>query len=155
MERNSPYLAMTFFSGSRSKRNTALVMVLVWLFALASSVANACFLEKHEPHSTVTGDALEATSHAPAELQSKRGIEAGHHDDSDASKESCLKACDDGTRTWSKASSGVDVADPGPASLVTTLWIASHAVSAPRRADDRALPMVGPPLRVRYSRLAR
>ena len=146
---------MKFFADSRSKRNIAFVVLSVWLFALASSLANACLLEKHESHSAVTDDALATTSHAPAELLSKVGIEAGHHDDADAGKESCLKACDDGTRTLPKAYSGVDVADPGPALLVTTLWIASHAVSAPRRADDRAEPMVGPPLRVRYSRLAR
>ena len=152
---NSPYPTMKFFADSRTKRNTAFGVLLVWLFALASSVANACLLEKHEPHSTVTSDALATTSHAPAEFLSRMGIEAGHHDDSDASKESCLKACDDGTRTLPKAYSGVDVADPGPALLLTTLWIASHAGSAPRRADDRAVPMVGPPLRLRYSRLAR
>ena len=151
-----PYPAMKFFTDSRGKRNTALVVLLVWLFALASSVANACSLEKHQPHSTVTGDALATASHAPANLLSKMSIEVGHHDDSDAGRESCLKACDDRTRTLPEANSGVYVADPGPALLVTTLWIASQlAVPAPRRVDDRAVPMVGPSLRPRYSRLAR
>ena len=153
----SPYPTMKFFADTRSKRNTAFVVLLVWLFALASSLANACLLEQHEPHPTVTGDALATTSHGRGEFLSKMGHEAGHHHDSDPSKESCLKACDDGTRTLPKAYSGVDVTDPPPrpALLVTTLWIASQlADSAPRRADDRAVPMVGPPLRVRFSRLA-
>ena len=151
----SQYPTMKFFADSRSKRNTAFVVLLVWLFALASAVANACLLEQHETHATLTGDALATTSQGRGEFLSKLANEAGHHHDSDANKESCLKACDDGTRTLPKAHSGVDVIDPGPALLVTTLWIASHAVSAPRRADDhRAVPMVGPPLRHRFSRLA-
>ena len=150
----SPYPTMKFFADSRSKRNTAFVVLLVWLFALASSLANACLLEPHEPHPTVTGDALATTNHGRGEFLSKMGHEAGHHHDSDPSKESCLKACDDGTRTLPKAHSGVDVTDRGPALLVTTLWLASHAVSALRRAHDRAVPVVGPPLRHRFSRLA-
>lgn len=146
---------MKFFGDARSKRNTAFVVLLVWLFALASSVANACFLETDEPHSTAAKSSLAAPSQAPAELRAQLGTDAGYHDDWDGTKESCLKVCDDGTRTLPKACSGVDHNDPGPALLVATLWTASqHVVSASRRADDLAIPIVGPPLRVRYSRLA-
>ena len=81
--------------------------------------------------------------------------DAGHHDGSDGTKESCLKVCDDGTHTLPKAYAGVDHNHPGPAPLVATLWTeAPNLVSAPRRPDDLAIPIVGPPLRVRYSRLA-
>jgi hypothetical protein len=150
---------MKFFADTRTKRNTAFVVLLVWLFALASSVANACLLETDEPHSTMARNSPATTSQAPAEVPAevpaRLGIDAGHHDDKDGTKESCLKVCDDGTRTLPKAYSGVDHNDPGPALLVATLWTASpHVVSAPRRADDLAIPIVGPPLRVRYSRLA-
>ena len=146
---------MKFFANSRTKRNTAFMVLLVWLFALASSVANACFLEKDEPQSRAAKKSVATTSHAPATLLAQLGTDAGHHDDSDSTKESCLKVCDDGTHTLPKAYSGVDLTDPGPAPLVATLWTASqHVVSAPRRADDLAIPIVGPPLRVRYSRFA-
>ena len=146
---------MKFFADTRTKRNTAFAVLLVWLFALASSVANACLLETHEPHSTAAKNSLAAPSHALAELRTRLGTDAGHHDDWDGTKESCLKVCDDGTRTLPKPYSAVDHIDPGPAPLVATLWTASqHVVSAPRRADDLAMPTVGPPLRVRYSRLA-
>ena len=146
---------MNPFSNTRAKRNTAFVVLLVWLFALASSVANACFLETDEPHSMAVKSAAATTNQSPAELVVYLGNDAGHHDDSGGTKESCLKVCDDGTRTLPKAYSGVDHNDPGPAPLVATLWTSSqHVFSAPRRADDLAMPIVGPPLRVRYSRLA-
>ena len=146
---------MKFFANTRIKRNTAFVVLLVWLFARASSVANACFLETHEPHSRAVKASAPPATHAPAEGLAQLGSPAGHHDDSDSSKESCLKVCDDGTHTLPKAYSGVDHNDPGPAPLVTTLWTGSpHAVSAPRRADDLATSRGGPPLRVRFSRLA-
>ena len=146
---------MKFFADTRTKRNTAFVVLLVWLFALASSVANACLLETREPNSTGPKNSLAATRQAPAELLAQLGTHANHHDDSDGTKEACLKVCDDATHTLPKAYSSVDHTDPGPAPLVAILWTASpHAVSAPRRADNLAIPIVGPPVRVRYSRLA-
>lgn len=145
---------MKFLDGSRTKRNTAFAVLLVWLFALASGVANACLLETAEPHSKAARPAA-ATSQGPAELVAHLGASAGHADDSDSSKELCLKVCDDGTHTLPKLYSGADHNDPGPAPLFTTLWTGSpHVVSALRRLDDLALRSVGPPLRVRYSRLA-
>ena len=146
---------MKFFANTRLKRNSAFMVLLVWLFALASSVANACFLETRKLHSAAAKESASPTSHAPAELPAQPGTNAGHHDDSDSTQESCLKVCDDGTHTLPKTYSGVDHNDPGAAPLVTTLWTGSpHVVSAPRRVDDLAVPIVGPPLRVRYSRLA-
>jgi len=146
---------MKFFADTRARRNTAFVLLLVWLFALGSSVANACLLETYEPQSRAAKKSAVSTSQAPVELLAQRGTDARHHDDSDGTIESCLKVCDDGTRTLLKAYSGVDHIDPGSAPLVAILWTASqHVVSAPRQADDLAMPMVGPPLRVRYSRLA-
>ena len=146
---------MTFFADTRTKRNTAFVALLVWVFALASSVANACFLETDQPHSRATKKSVATTVEAPAGLHTRLGTDAGHHDDSDSAKESCLKVCDDGSYTLPKASAGVDHTDPGPALLVATLWTGTpNVVSAPRRLDDAAIATVGPPLRVRYSRLA-
>ena len=146
---------MKFFANTRNKRHTTFVVLLVWLFALASSVANACFLETHERNSLSARESAPPTVHAPAEVLAQLGSNAGHHDVSDSSKESCLKVCSDGTHTLPKAYSGVDHNDPGPAPLVTTLWTGSQqVVSTPRRVDESAVPIVGPPLRLRYSRLA-
>ena len=146
---------MKLFADTRTKRNTAFLLLLVWLFALASAPANACLLETHEPHSTGSKNLPTTTSQAPAELFTQLGTDASHHDDSDGSKGSCLKVCVDGTHTLPKAYWSVDHADPGPAALVGTLWTASqHVASAPCRVDDLTVPMAGPPLRVRYVRLA-
>ncbi len=146
---------MKFFADTRTKRNTAFVMLLVWLFALASGVANACLLETPEPHSRAVRGSAATTNQVPAEWAGHLGAPSGHHDDAEHTKESCLKVCDDGTHTLPKAHSGVDHTDPGSPPVVATLWSGSPQVtSAPRRLDDLAIPIVGPPLRVRYSRLA-
>ena len=145
---------MKFFADTRSKRNTALAMLLVWVFALASGVANACFLETPGLQSSAVKWSAETSKQAPAEWVAHLDATAAHHD-ADSTKESCLKVCDDGTHSLPKAHSGVDHADPGPPTLVTTLWTASMpVVSANKRVDDWAIPILGPPLRVRYSRLA-
>ena len=145
---------MKFFAHTRSRRHTAFVVLLVWLFALASGVANACLLETHELHSTAGKGSAAATPQTPAGWAGHLAGVAGH-DDSDNTKESCLKVCDDGTRTVLKAPSAVEHSDPGPASLVTILWTESPLeTSAPRRLDALAIPIAGPPFRVRYSRLA-
>jgi hypothetical protein len=145
---------MKSFADNRTKRHTAMMVLLVWLFALASSVANACFLETDQPHARAAKKSAATTAQAPAALLAPTA-DADHHDGSDGTKESCLKVCDDGTHTLPKAYAGVDHNDPGPAPLVATLWTESpDVVSAPRRLDDQAIPIVGPPLRVRYSRLA-
>ena len=146
---------MKFFADARTKRNTAFAMLLVWVFALASGVANACFLETPGHHSTAVKGAAATTIQAPAELVAHLVATAAHHDDANSTRQSCMKVCDDGTHSLPKAYLGVDLADPGPPTLVTTLRTASMSVvSAPRRVDDLAIPILGPPLRVRYSRLA-
>ncbi len=154
MGRNSFEPHMKFFADTRTKRNTAFAMLLVWIFALASGVANACFLETPAHHSTAVKGPATATLPVPAEWVAHLHATADH-DDARSIRQSCLKACDDGTQGLPKAYSGVDHADPGPPALVTTPWTGSMPVVAtPRRVDDLVIPILGPPLRVRYSRLA-
>ena len=155
MDRKSLVHNMRFFADARTKRNTAFAMVLVWVFALASGVANACSLETPGHHSTALKGSAATTIQAHEKLVAHVDAPAGHDDDSDSDKESCLKVCDDGTHTLPNASSGGNHTDPGPAPLVATLWTGSpHVVATPRRLDDLAIAIVGPPFRVRYSRLA-
>ena len=159
---------MKYFADSRSKRHTALVVLLLWLFALASGVANACLLESpglhshSNPHANLHANLHANAAQAPAHEArhahpQQRGDRANAtgHGDPDTSKEACLKACDDGTRTAPKAYAGVEQVDPGPPPLVARLWVTStHIAPAPGRLEVLAGPIVGPPLRVRYSRLA-
>ena len=144
---------MTFFSTARSKRRTAFVVLMAWLFALVSGVANACLLETPAMHSTGAQVAPSNADH-PAEVMVQHEAAAGHDEHPAGSKESCLKACDDGTHTLIKVHAGVDQTDPGPAPLVTTLWSAAMpAFLMPHRAEELHVPLCEPPLRVRYSRL--
>lgn len=146
---------MKLFAETRTKRNTACVVLLVWVFALASGVANACLLEWPGPHSTESTAVVVETGHPPVDLVALVGTSTGHDDKSDAGKESCLKVCDQGTHTLPTAYSSGDNADPGLAPWVVTLWTGSQErVSAPRRMMTATIPIVGLPVRVRYSRLA-
>lgn len=141
-----------------TRRNTAYVMLFVWLFAMASGVANACLLDPHGNHDH--GSPLSHLSATVATL----GIAGGHaeglaHDDGDSdtgpTKQSCLRACDDGSQSLLKHSSGVDFADPALASFVTVAWAAEMRVAPESgRAHDVRLPERGPPIRVLFSRLA-
>lgn len=130
------------------------MVMLVWLFALASGVANACLLKTPGPQAMAARAPAPLTGHAPAGTPAQLGASAGHHDDSDNAEESCLKACDDGAHTVPKVYSSVEHTDPGPAPLVATLWTVSQRVdSGPGRVHSSAIPVLGPPLRVCYSRL--
>lgn len=149
---------MPSLPNTRTRRKTAFVMLFVWLFALASGLANACLLEARGAHDhgsplahpSTTGTALgSAGDHAAGLL----------HDDGDSdpasAKESCLKACDDGSQSLLKYASSVDLADPELAPFVAAAWAADvHVAPAPGRAHDFRLPERGPPIRVLFSRLA-
>ena len=138
---------MKLFSNRRAKRSTALAVLLVWLFAVASGVANACLLEPPGAHSHSAKAEHHAAAHAIAAADE-------HDDDGDASKESCLKTCDDGSKAPVKAQTSFDLTDPGNAPLVSFAWTAATPVATTfGRFDDRQVPILGPPLRLRYSRL--
>ena len=146
---------MKLFSNIRVKRNTALLVLLMWLFALASGVANACMLEARGTHAHVVTLGLSETVNAPHVLPGHAGAVAGHDDHSQASKAPCLKACDDDTRSVPKQDLTVAQADPGPAPLVAVLWTAVPPLVSPSSRMDHVQPVATErPIRVRYSRLA-
>ncbi|WP_156775484.1 hypothetical protein [Hydrogenophaga sp. RAC07] len=123
---------MKISTGIRTKRITTWVLLMVWVFALASGVANACLLD------------------SPA-----RHISAVQDEHSNAGRESCLKVCDEGAQALPKACSIVDHVDPGWAPWFATLWTGSpQSASPPGRMIGATVPIVGLPLRVRYSRLS-
>jgi hypothetical protein len=141
---------MNPFSNTRVKRSTAFGVLLVWLFAVVSGVANACLLEVPGPHSQAAGTA--GTGHAPIVLAAHTVDD--HDEDSGTSKEPCLKVCDEGSKAPVKLHTGIDLTDPGMAPLVAIVWTAAEpVVSGSLRLVDLQPPIVGPPFRVRYSRL--
>lgn len=146
---------MKQFSIIRAKRNTAFLVLLMWLFALASGVANACMLETRGTHAHVVTLGLSEAVNAPHVSAGHAGAVAGHDDDSQASKAPCLKACDDDTRSVPKQDLTVAQTDPGPAPLVAVLWTAVSPVVSQSSRMDHVQPAVPErPIRVRYSRLA-
>ena len=148
---------MTPFSNARTQRNTTFVALLVWLFALASGLANACLLETPGNHLHIAAGHASGAHHAQAKDTPANEVIAhddDDDDDSDASKESCLKACDDGSNAPTKLHAGVDLTDPGVALLVAFAWRTSTPLASARgRVDELQVPAVGPPIRLRYARL--
>lgn len=141
---------MRLFSNSRAKRNTALAMLLVWLFALAAGVANACLLEPPGPHGhgakTLTSGAVPAAPHG--------GVAAVHDNEPELSKAPCVKFCDGGSQSPVKHQTTLDPSDPSPALLVAVIWTAPVPVlSAQRRMAGLQPATSGLPMRLRYSRL--
>lgn len=138
---------MKLFSNPRARRNTALMVLFAWLFALASGVANACLLEARETHSHVVIAVSSGSAHA--------GTVADHGDDSQNFKAQCLKVCDDGSRSLPKQNATAAQPDPGPAPLLVVIWNAvAPAAATPHQLDEAQPPTPGLPIRVRYSRLA-
>ena len=149
---------MPSLPNTRTRRNTACAMLFVWLFALASGLANACLLEPHGVHDH--GSPLSHTSDTGTALgvawEHAQGLTHDHGDsDTGLAKESCLKACDDCSQTLLKHASSVDLVDPGLAPVVAAAWAAEvHVTPAPGQTHDFRPPERGPPIRVLFSRLA-
>ena len=121
-------------SKTRSRRRTAWLVLMAWLFALSAGVANACLLERPG---------------VPAHV----AVEHGGAPDAPATP--CLKLCDDGTRLLVKLPSGVDHTEPDAAPLVAVVWSLTVPVAmAPRAPGHRQGGLPELPIRVRYSRLA-
>ena len=145
---------MKLFSNNRAKRNAAFMVLLVWLFALASGVANACLLEARETHSHIATVASSEAAHASVILPGHAGAVADGVDESHF-KAPCLKVCDDGTRSFTKQDSMVTHTDPGPALLVLVLWsTVAPVVPTLRQIEDERPATPELPIRVRFSRLA-
>ena len=146
---------MKLFSNTRAKRSTAFMVLLAWLFALVSGVANACLLEARQTHSHIaTAASTEAAAHASVIVPGHTGAAADHVDDSHF-KAPCLKVCDDGTRSFPKQDSTVAQTDPGPALLVLVLWgTVAPVVPTLHSMDDEQPATPDLPIRLRFSRLA-
>jgi hypothetical protein len=146
---------MAPFSNPRTRRNTTFVAMLVWAFALASGMANACLLATQGQHAHIAAHKHSDAHHAHAhDMVAADAVTVDHDDETDASKKSCLKACDDGSNAQIKLQTGVDLNAPGLAPFVVFAWDATTPVtSVPGGFDELQVPLVGPPFRLRYSRL--
>ena len=143
----------TSFFNNRAKRHTALLVLLVWLFALGSGVANACLLDARETHSHAAAAGFSEAA-ASGILPGHTGA-VGDGIDESHFKAPCLKVCDDGSRSFPKQDSTVAQTDPGPPLLVLVLWnTAPPVISMLRQMDVEQSATPELPIRVRFSRLS-
>ena len=141
----------------RARRVNAFAMLLVWVFALVSGVANACLLEgsgaivhveiieQTHPQGLVQGS---VSRHVAIAHDSKQADEAH------TSKQPCLKACDDSSSSLTKKYP-VGQIDPGNPVIVAVLWSLAEPIRLhykPQHGTLHAVALL--PLRVLYSRLA-
>lgn len=147
---------MPLFSNLRAKRRTVYMVLLVWLFALASGWANACLLQGRDTHWHGPSDGASLTAQLAHVSPVHVGLHADHAENSDPGKRACLKVCDGGSQSVIKWSSSADLTDAAMAPLpVTHVWPVPLATPA-RNTDWLALPAPSPgvPLRTRFARLA-
>ena len=142
------------FTNTFSKPKTAIMVLLAWLFALASGVANACLLETPITHAHVvvaTSDGVRAS----AVMAGHTGAVADDGDQSSAAKAPCLKVCDESSNALAMQLSRA-LADMEPAPLIKVLWpVAVADCVAPPHTGESGQPAAPElPLRVRHSRLA-
>ena len=148
---------MTNFSKTRINRISAFAMLLIWVFALISGVANACLLES--PGMNAKAGAIEQINHhaaAQVSLSSYAAIESDSDraEDEHISKQPCLKVCDDSSRSVpNKYSAGQT--DPGFPIIIAVLWSLAEPIRLQYKQPSgiqHAASLL--PLRVLYSRLA-
>ena len=117
---------MKLLSSSRAKHRTTFVVLLVWLFALVSGIANACLLETRGAHSHGAPVKQSSATEARPEISAARaGVIASHDAGADTSGAVCLKVCDDRSQSLSKQPSSLDVTDHGLALFVAVVWTAA------------------------------
>lgn len=130
----------------RTSRITGSVVLLAWLFALASGVANACLLETRGTHAHDAQAAAVSAGHAGAVTS---------HDGGNRARDSCLKVCSDGAQSLTTPDLKGVQADNGLAPVVAVLWNpAAPLAAAPQRGAADPQRAAGPPVRVRFPRLA-
>ena len=146
---------MFFFSNIHTTRRTVSIVLLVWLFAMASGWANACLLQRHEVHlhaSSIDGPLFVQRTHvSPVHV----GLAANRSENPDRSKTACLKVCDDGRQSVIKLASSADLTDALLALPVVFVW---QAPLPPAERENAWLafpaPSPGLPLRTRFARLS-
>lgn len=149
---------MTSLSNNRTLRDTVSAVLLVWVLALGAGWADACLVQPHRAdfsRTTDSGDGAGSPARVP-NLAAGRGVlVAGHDEAGHASTASCPGAFDAGTQGLVEATSRSDPTDPGSAPLSAPVWTkVAPIVPTTVSASAVATAPAGPPLRIRYSRLA-
>lgn len=145
---------MTQTASRHHKRSIALTMLLVWVFALLSGVANACLTEPRAEPAHAGTHASQADHPAPDTVHHRAAARVEHDEQPD--KAPCQKSCDATSQTLLKQLPKFDTSDlqalaPAIHRQVSDLYMAPVALV---RAALAAVPPPSPPPRVQFSRLA-
>lgn len=145
---------MTLTPSCHRKRSIAFTMLLVWMFALLTGVANACLTEPR-------GEPAHAGLHAsqvdhPAQAAVPPLVAGQTQHDEHPDKAPCQKSCDESSQTLLKQLPKLDTPDLQAAAppLYTQASGLHLAPAALVRAALAAVPPPSPPPRVQFSRLA-
>ena len=149
---------MKHFFNSRIQRTTTALVLMAWLFALASGIANACLLADHrgtQSHSHSHAAGIEEPPHAHAVVLAEPGTTIdGDSEQSRAAKAGCLDACDDRSHALPKEETSLIQPLLAPLTLFASVWLASQPIASVLRLDrDHHADPFGIPIRVRYARL--
>ena len=147
---------MTNIFNTRINRTSAFAMLLVWVFALISGVANACLLEAAgaATHAkTATQPAQQNEKHISLSRHSQIEASSAQADDAHTSKQPCLRVCDDSSSSLPNKYPAGQI-DPGLPIIVAVLWSLAEPIRLQYKQpnDTQHAPLL--PLRVRYARLA-
>ena len=150
---------MKNFFNSRTQHATTALVLMAWLFALASGIANACLLADHrgsQSHSHSSAAAIAESPHAHAvTVLAERGTTVdSDSEQSRAAKAGCLDACDDRAHSLPKQETSLIQPLLAPLTLFASVWLASQPIASVLRLDrDHHADPFGIPIRVRYARL--
>ena len=147
---------MTNLFNTRINRASAFAMLLVWVFALISGVANACLLEA--PGAVANAGTTEQThQHGEKHVTLSRDVpieaDSEQADDAHTSKQPCLKVCDDSSRSLPNKYPAGQI-DPGLPIIVAVLWSLAEPIRLQYKQPNGTQHATLLPLRVRYARLA-
>lgn len=146
---------MNAFVNSLTGRRIVHTLLLVWIFALGSGLANACLLQQSGTHGHGPSGDGQPTSQAPRVSPGHLGADSDHLDNAGLAKSACLKVCGDGAQTIVKWAVSADVADVAMASPTVLAWSAPLDTAEQSNAwFDLPDPSPGVPVRTRFSRLA-
>lgn len=140
---------------TRTRRTTVFTVLLVWLFAFGAGWANACLLEARGTHVDAGGAVRTEGVPLPAVSAGHAGAVASHDEGTGLGKAPCQKVCSDGAQTIVKLKPTIDLPALGIAPSLAAAW-SPHATApaALGAARKRPAALLGPPLRIRYARLA-
>lgn len=147
-------LKMSLIISRRHKRSIALAMLFVWVFALLSGIANACYTQSRS-EAQHSGTHLSQGNHL-AQLAWQSHVADQAQDGDHHAKAPCQKSCDATSQTLLKQlpkfdNSDLQVLIPAIHRQVSDLHMAPAALV---RAALAAVLPPSPPMRVQFSRLA-